>query len=131
MFVAEIGDVARFPTADRLCSWAGPTPRHRESDTKVRRGSISKQGSRLLRWAAVDGLLVVGSPGTRPQRGRSDSSLPTSSRHLLGLTDQPARCNLATLRLGRLAFGMPSSTRQSLSVEVSFCSLGIALPFPG
>jgi transposase len=53
VFVAEIGDVSRFPTADRLCSWAGLTPKHRESDTKVRRGSISKQGSRLLRWAAV------------------------------------------------------------------------------
>ena len=56
MFVAEIGDVTRFPTADRLCSWAGMTPRHRESDTKVRRGSISKQGSRLLRWAAVEAV---------------------------------------------------------------------------
>src|SRR5947209_6880523 len=50
VFVAEIGDVHRFRNADQLCSWAGMTPRHRESDTKVRRGSISKQGSRLLRW---------------------------------------------------------------------------------
>jgi transposase len=56
VFVAEIGDVARFPTADRLCSWAGLTPKHRESDTKLRRGSISKQGSRLLRWAAVEAV---------------------------------------------------------------------------
>jgi transposase len=45
--VAEIGDVGRFASPDRLCSWAGMTPRHRESDTKVRRGSITKQGSRL------------------------------------------------------------------------------------
>ena len=52
--VAEIGDITRFPSPDRLCSWAGLTPKHRESDTKVRRGSISKQGSRLLRWAAVE-----------------------------------------------------------------------------
>jgi len=54
VMVAEIGDVTRFASADRLCSWAGLTPKHRESDTKVRRGSISKQGSRLLRWAAVE-----------------------------------------------------------------------------
>ena len=46
--------MTRFASADRLCSWAGLTPKHRESDTKVRRGSISKQGSRLLRWAAVE-----------------------------------------------------------------------------
>src|SRR5579859_65356 len=32
------------------------TPRHRESDTKVHRGAITKQGSRLLRWAAVEAV---------------------------------------------------------------------------
>ncbi len=32
VFVAEIGDVSRFPSAPRLCSWAGMTPSHRESD---------------------------------------------------------------------------------------------------
>lgn len=36
VFVAEIGDVSRFPNPKRLCSWAGLTPRHRESDEKVR-----------------------------------------------------------------------------------------------
>ena len=56
VFVAEIGDVSRFPSPDHLCSWAGLTPRHRESDTKVRRGSITKQGSRLVRWAAVEAI---------------------------------------------------------------------------
>jgi transposase len=56
VFVAEIGDVHRFESAHRLCSWAGMTPSHRESDTKIRRGSITKQGSRLLRWAAVEAV---------------------------------------------------------------------------
>ncbi len=42
VFVAEIGDATRFRSADQLCAWAGLTPRHRESDTKVRRGSITK-----------------------------------------------------------------------------------------
>jgi transposase len=40
--VAEIGDVSRFPTGRHLCSWAGLTPSHRESDTKVQRGHITK-----------------------------------------------------------------------------------------
>ena len=56
VFVAEIGDVTRFANARRLCSWAGLTPRHRESDSHVARGRISKQGSRLLRWAAVEAV---------------------------------------------------------------------------
>src|SRR5262249_38789516 len=56
VLVAEIGDVSRFPTPGHLCSWAGLTPRHHESDTKTRRGRISKQGSRLLRWALIEAI---------------------------------------------------------------------------
>jgi transposase len=54
IFVAEIGDVSRFTSARHLCSWAGLTPKHDESDKVVRRGHITKQGSRLVRWAAVE-----------------------------------------------------------------------------
>jgi transposase len=56
VFVAEIGDVHRFAAAPQLCSWAGLTPRHHESDTTVRRGPITKQGPRLVRWAAVEAV---------------------------------------------------------------------------
>ena len=56
VIVAEIGEVTRFRTAAQLCSWAGLTPRHRESDTKVTRGHITKQGSRLLRWALIEAI---------------------------------------------------------------------------
>jgi transposase len=56
VIVAEIGDVTRFGGAARLCSWAGLTPRHRESDRKVTRGHVTKQGPRLLRWALVEAV---------------------------------------------------------------------------
>jgi transposase len=56
IFVAEIGDVHRFAGPAQLSSWAGLTPRHRESDTHVARGHITKQGSRLVRWAAVEAV---------------------------------------------------------------------------
>jgi transposase len=56
IFVAEIGDVSRFPTARHLCSWAGLTPLVRDSDEKRRRGHISKQGSTLVRWAACEAV---------------------------------------------------------------------------
>jgi transposase len=69
VFVAEIGDVNRFADARHLASWAGLTPRHRESDAKVHRGQITKQGSRLLRWAAIEAVA----------RGRSSSVI---SKHL-------------------------------------------------
>jgi transposase len=66
VFVAELGDVTRFGDAARVCSWAGLTPRHRESDTTVHRGSITKQGSRLVRWAAIEA--VQRSPQHSPMR---------------------------------------------------------------
>src|SRR5207302_5006393 len=56
IFVAEIGDVSRFRSAEALCSWAGLAPRHRESDTKVVRGPITKAGSKLVRWAAIEAV---------------------------------------------------------------------------
>jgi transposase len=52
--MAEIGDIGRFERPEQLTSWAGMTPRHHESDTTVRRGRITKQGSRLVRWAAME-----------------------------------------------------------------------------
>jgi transposase len=54
IFVAEIGDVSRFSSPEKLCSWAGLTPKHRESDVKVVRGRITKMGSKLVRWAAIE-----------------------------------------------------------------------------
>jgi transposase len=59
ILVAEIGEVHRFARPEQLCSWAGLTPLHRESDTKVRRGRITKQGSTLVRWAAVEAVQRV------------------------------------------------------------------------
>jgi transposase len=47
--VAEIGDIARFPTARKLCAWAGLTRKVRNSDPKVRHGHITKQGSPWVR----------------------------------------------------------------------------------
>ena len=61
IFVAEIGDIHRFRSPEALCSWAGLTPRHRESDTHVSQGAITKMGDRLVRWAALES--VSGSHG--------------------------------------------------------------------
>jgi transposase len=56
IFVAEIGDVSRFRSPEQLCSWAGLTPEHRQSDEHVVRGRITKQDSPLVRWAAVEAV---------------------------------------------------------------------------
>ena len=49
VFVAAIGDVTRFPGPAQLTSWAGLTPKHRESDTTDVR--VRSRGRRWIgRW---------------------------------------------------------------------------------
>jgi transposase len=67
VIVAEIGDIRRFPGPGQLACWAGLTPRHHESDTKVVRGHVSKQGSRMLRWAVVEAIQRQPA-GSRPRQ---------------------------------------------------------------
>jgi transposase len=80
IFVAEIGDVTRFASPAQLNSWAGLTPKHRESDTVVRRGPITKQGSTLVRWAAVEAAQGARNADwlTRPARGSPNGEAATS-----------------------------------------------------
>jgi transposase len=58
--LAEVGDSSRFSCPERLTSWAGLTPTERSSADHTRRGHISKQGSRWLRWAMVEAAAHVG-----------------------------------------------------------------------
>jgi transposase len=67
VIVAEIGDIRRFRRPEQLCSWAGLTPRHRESDTKISRGHVTRQGSRILRWAVCEAIQRQPA-GTRPRQ---------------------------------------------------------------
>ena len=104
VFVAEIGDISRFDRPQQLASWAGLTPKHHESDTTVHRGRITKQGSRLVRWAAVEAVQRV-SGHTRlgqtrdrvgERRGRN-IGVVAAARELItlvfyGLRDHHIRC---------------------------------------
>ena len=90
VFVAEIGDITRFASAPKLTCWAGLTPRHHESDTHVHRGRITKQGSRLVRWAAIESVkrIPAGSPAgalrerVADRRGRNIGSVAAARRQL-------------------------------------------------
>jgi len=105
--VAEIGEVHRFKKAAQLCSWAGLTPRHRESDVKVARGHVTKQGSPMLRWALIEAIQrvprdsVIGSVkhAIIARRGKEARNIAkvAAARELLtlifyGLRDGQIRC---------------------------------------
>ena len=90
VIIAEIGDVTRFRTAAQLCSCAGLTPRHRESDIKVARGHVTKQGSRLLRWAVIEAI----------QRAPADSVAGAVKASIIARRGKEAR-SIAKVAAGR------------------------------
>jgi transposase len=52
--MAEIGDVKRFASAKQVAAYAGLVPGRRESAGKGKDLGITKEGSRILRWALVE-----------------------------------------------------------------------------
>jgi transposase len=104
ILVAEIGDVSRFRSAAALCSWAGLTPKHRESDTTVHRGQMTKQGSRLVRWAVIEGTvryhggnkLAADYRAIAERRGKNKATVAIARKVLTlvyyGLRDGEIRC---------------------------------------
>jgi transposase len=104
VLVAEIGDVTRFPTPRHLCSWAGLTPGRRESDVKGHDQGITKRGSKLLRWALIEGIsryhggphLAVEFHRLADRRGKNKARVAIARRVLTlayyGLRDGEIRC---------------------------------------
>jgi transposase len=102
VFVAEIGDIARFHRPEQLASWAGLTPKHHESDTTVHRGRVTEQGSRLVRWAAVEAVQRIPAStglgryrdrvGERRNIGVVAAAPELSTLVFYGLRDHHVRC---------------------------------------
>jgi transposase len=56
LIVSEIGDINRFPDSYHLCSYAGLIPSTRSSGGITYHGSITKRGSKYLRWIMLECL---------------------------------------------------------------------------
>jgi transposase len=54
---AEIGDITRFPSPAKLAGYSGLCPRVYQSGASDRRGPLTKQGPKYLRWALVEAAL--------------------------------------------------------------------------
>ena len=123
VFVAEIGDVTRFSSAPQVCSWAGLTPRHRESDTVVHRGAITKQGPRLVRWAAVEAVQKLRTSTKQHRdfrriarrRGKNIARVAVARKLLTlvyyGLRDEEVRCLPRPKEAARPASGSSQGAR--------------------
>jgi transposase len=59
LIVAEIGEPERFTNPRQVAAYAGLTPRVRQSGDSDRRGRISKDGSKWLRWILGQAAMKV------------------------------------------------------------------------
>jgi transposase len=51
---SEIGEISRFVSARKLIGYSGLTPRVYQSGQSSRTGKLSRTGSTMLRWAAIE-----------------------------------------------------------------------------
>ncbi len=106
--VAEIGDISRFPSARKLCAWAGLTPTVRNSDRKVRHGHITKQGSPWVRWVMQEAAQVA--------KRRAPYATPFAAiAHRRGN-------NIATVAIARKLLARSYHVLKEVSAEDSLCS---------
>jgi transposase len=54
---AEIGEISRFASPEKLTGYTGLCPRVRQSGESDRRGPLSKHGPRYLRWALLEATM--------------------------------------------------------------------------
>ena len=107
VIVAEIGDVRRFSCPGKLCCWAGLTPRHRESDTQVARGHITKQGPPILRWALVEA--IQHQPATSRVRAVNDRIIARRGQEAKNIAKTAAARHLLTAAFYALRDGQARS----------------------
>jgi len=112
----EIGDIHRFASPKKLCGDTGLCPRVNQSGDRDRRGPLTKQGPRYLRWAMIEATMhALRHPAYAeryqatkrrlgPQRGAKVAQIEVARRlteavwHMLS-RNQPFAPAGATLRL--------------------------------
>jgi transposase len=91
LILVEIGDISRFPSTKKLCSYAGLVPCVHQSGAKSYHGHLSKKANRYLQWGmieaaqkakVIDPFLRVKAEKIHRKRGASVATAAVA-RHLL------------------------------------------------
>ena len=56
LLAAEIGDIKRFPSAKKLCSYAGLVPTTSQSAGKTHYGHLKKDSNKYIRWILIEAV---------------------------------------------------------------------------
>ena len=73
---AEIGEIERFPSPEKLTGYTGLCPRVNQSGDSDRRGPLTKHGPRYLRWALIEATMhALNHPAYRERYQRNKRRL--------------------------------------------------------
>jgi transposase len=76
---AEIGEIERFSSPERLAGYTGLCPRVVQSGDADRRGPLAKHGPRYLRWALIEATMhALGHPVYRERYRRTSAGSASS-----------------------------------------------------
>ena len=111
VILTEVGDVRRFPDAERLATYAGTTPRIHSSGGKTRFGRTRPDVNHYLKWAFTEAAETCCSHRERPHwQHRHVSRLYARVRHR---KDHPKA-------IGAVARHLAEATYWILTKEVSY-----------
>jgi len=102
----EVGDVARFATAEKLAAYAGTTPRVHATGGKTHYGRLRPDVNHYLKWALVEAATAICA-----MRGR------VPPRHVSRLYDRVARRKGHAKAIGAVARHLAEATYWILSKQ--------------
>jgi transposase len=111
---AELGDITRFPSADKLVGYTGLRPRVYQSGGSDRRGPLAKNGPKHLRWALCEAAThACKHPAYRARHERT--------KRRLGRQRGPKVANVDTARrLAHAVWHMLTKNQQFAPAGASF-----------
>src|SRR5512143_1489581 len=100
---AEIGEISRFASPEKLAGYTGLCPKVVQSGESDRRGPLSKHGPRYLRWALLEATMTRSATPPTPSAtsatrgGSASSGAPRSPRSTspAGSPTRSGTCSLA------------------------------------
>jgi transposase len=54
LLLSEIGEIERFPTSKKLCSYGNLTPMTRQSSNHIWNGPVGRKGNLYIKWAMIE-----------------------------------------------------------------------------
>jgi transposase len=115
--LSELGDWRRFHSQKAVTTFAGLDPGFRKSAEKCHELHISKEGSRLLRWAMIQAAwrLAVHSPRWRQMLARLQINTGSKKKAIVGVARHLLCTMSAMLQSGRpyKLLGVPNGNERS------------------